>query len=156
MARSKCARGFPYPQFVGVAISCASSTSAVSPNHSSTGFWADEVLSGSEPVQSNLPYNAERSPLAGPVLLGAPNPRDGDYTLMWIDSGVRPRSLARATSSAGARCHPCSHRFPTPMNISLASMRRGSFNNSTPFASNSATNSASLKRFWVGCFRKVR
>lgn len=28
--------GFPYPQFIGVAISCASSTSAVSPSHSST------------------------------------------------------------------------------------------------------------------------
>jgi hypothetical protein len=65
--------------------------------------------------------------------------------------------LARAAFSAwGLGCHPRSQRFPTPMNISLASMRRGSCNNSTPCASNSATNSASLKRFWTGCFRKVR
>src|SRR5262249_24986832 len=38
--------GFPYLQFIGVAISCASSTSAVSPSHSSTGFWADDGLHG--------------------------------------------------------------------------------------------------------------
>src|SRR5262245_23043213 len=38
--------GFPYPQFIGVAVSCASSTSAVSPSHSSTGFWADYGPSG--------------------------------------------------------------------------------------------------------------
>src|ERR1700736_3582374 len=35
--------GFSYPQFISVAISCASSTSPVSPSHSSTAFWADEA-----------------------------------------------------------------------------------------------------------------
>src|SRR5580693_8432946 len=38
--------GFSYTQFIGVAISCASSTSAVSPSHSSTGFWADDAPLG--------------------------------------------------------------------------------------------------------------
>src|SRR5262249_12015731 len=39
--------GFPYPQFISVAISCVSSTSAVLPSHSSTGFWADDRQTGS-------------------------------------------------------------------------------------------------------------
>src|ERR1700736_1377845 len=38
--------GFSYPQFIDVAISWASSTSAVSPSHSSIRFWADDGLLG--------------------------------------------------------------------------------------------------------------